>query len=156
MCRRHRRAGCRGGTTSGDVSASGIDLPLGDAPQGRSAILKLKRPRGQRVLDGRSGVRAGGRLFAGLSKMASPKNGTRSNGAMIPLSIELPLSPRRVRQVLILFVLQIQSATPETSVLSGPPPAYFSSFRPSCTFTFGVAVDRCVSLFLNCARTTLA
>jgi hypothetical protein len=74
---------------------------------------------------------------------------------MIPLNIELPLSPQCIRQVSIFFVFQIQSAMPETSVLSGRHPRILArSFQPSCTFTFGaaVAVDRCVSLFLNCAR----
>jgi hypothetical protein len=42
---------------------------------------------------------------------------------MIPLSIELPLSPRCIRQVVTLFVLQIQSANPEPQ-RSGPLPVY--------------------------------
>jgi len=44
--------------------------------QAKSTVLKEGRPRGQRVLDGRSGARAGGRVLAASSKMASVENDT--------------------------------------------------------------------------------
>jgi hypothetical protein len=74
---------------------------------------------------------------------------------MIPLSIELPLSPRCIRQVVTLFVLQIQSANPEPQCLQDRYPRILSSFVPTLSaFTLGAAVaaGRCVFLFLNRAR----
>jgi len=53
----------------------------------RSSGWKKKRPRGQRVLNGLSGVRVGGRAQAASSTAfhtASLENGIWSNTAMIP------------------------------------------------------------------------
>ena len=60
----NRRAELSRGATSSGASSSAIDQPSGETPRGRSGAGREWRPRGQRVLDGLSGTRAGGRVLA--------------------------------------------------------------------------------------------
>jgi hypothetical protein len=48
------------------ASSSAIDQPSGETPWGKSEAGRKEPPRGQRVLDGLSGARAGGRVLAAL------------------------------------------------------------------------------------------
>jgi hypothetical protein len=59
-----RRAELSRGATSIGASSSAIDQPSGETPRGRSWAGRERRPRGQRVLNGVSGARAGGRVLA--------------------------------------------------------------------------------------------
>jgi hypothetical protein len=70
-------------------SSPATDRPSGEMPFAKSIGLEEKRPRGQRVLDGLSGVRAGGRSKA-ASNTASFENGVWSNMTLIPLGIQPP------------------------------------------------------------------
>jgi hypothetical protein len=55
----------RGQRPRAGVSSSAIDQPSGETPWGKSEAGREGSPRGQRVLDGLSGARAGGRVLAG-------------------------------------------------------------------------------------------
>jgi len=55
-----RRAGVPHGLTSIGASSSAIDRPFGEMPRAKSSGWKKKDPRGQRVLNGVSGVRVSG------------------------------------------------------------------------------------------------
>jgi hypothetical protein len=46
------------------ASSPAIDQPFGETPWGKSEAGRKEPPRGQRVLDGLSGARAGGRVPA--------------------------------------------------------------------------------------------
>jgi hypothetical protein len=60
----NRRAELSRGATSRGASSSATDQPSGETPCGRLWAGRERRPRGQRVLDGVSGARAGGRVAA--------------------------------------------------------------------------------------------
>jgi hypothetical protein len=63
----NRRAELSRDVTSSGASSSAMDQPSGDTPRGRSWAGRERLPRGQRVLDGLSGLsgaRAGGRVLA--------------------------------------------------------------------------------------------
>ena len=67
----NRRAELSRGATSSGASSSAIDQPSGETPRGRSGAGRESRPRGQRVLDGVSGVRAEGRVLAISRRLSS-------------------------------------------------------------------------------------
>jgi hypothetical protein len=69
--------------TSSERRLSAIDRPLGEMPLARSIRLEERRSLGQRVLNGLSGVRVGGRSQA-ASGTVSFENDIESNTAMIP------------------------------------------------------------------------
>jgi hypothetical protein len=82
----NRRARLPRSVTSSGASSSAIDQPFGKTPHGKSRVGREKRPRGQRVLDGLSGARAGGRLLAGSEAFntVSFEDEIWSTAAMIP------------------------------------------------------------------------
>jgi len=73
------------GATSSEAWFPAIARPFGEAPLGHR-WLEEKRSRGQRILDGLSGVRAGGRVqgAAKAPNTSSVKTGFWSITAMIP------------------------------------------------------------------------
>jgi hypothetical protein len=60
----NRRAELSRGATSSGASSSAIDQPSGETPRGKSCAGREWRPRGQRLLGGVSGARAGGCVLA--------------------------------------------------------------------------------------------
>ena len=74
------------GVTSSEARFPAIDQPLGKTPVGPDHRLEAKRSRGQRVLDGLSGARAGGRVQAATKAFdtSSVETGVWSITAMIP------------------------------------------------------------------------
>jgi len=63
------------GATSGEISDPGTGRPFGETPRGGRCGWIRKFSRGQRVLDGLSGARAGGRAGASAVTSASAKDG---------------------------------------------------------------------------------
>ena len=74
---RNRRANLPRGVTSSEASSPAIGQPFGEQAVGQITGWKEKRSRGQRVLNGVSGVRAGGCVQAASksSNKASFENG---------------------------------------------------------------------------------
>jgi hypothetical protein len=73
------------GVTSSEAWSPAIDRPFGKMPLGLDRRLEAKRSRGQRVLDGLSGARAGGRVQTTKAfDTSSVETGVWSIAAMIP------------------------------------------------------------------------
>jgi hypothetical protein len=121
----------------------------------------MKRLRGQRVLDGVSGARAGGRVqpVSKASNTASFENGIRLKTAMISLGMQPPppavIAHDKVSFQVFYQVFKIRSATPETQIVQplrpSAPPAHSN---PLTCFAFGaVVVGWCVSLLFEADET---
>jgi hypothetical protein len=144
------RRGFRRGLTSSEASLPSIGKPVGETRRGQIVDLEGKPPRGQRVLDARSGVRAGDREYKESSnpESISIKNSFKQNGAVILLDIELPLSPRLRAascRLEVYFNFSRDASTPNhqhryTAYSACNTLAFFASSTSSCGRPFRISL----------------
>jgi hypothetical protein len=146
------RRGFRRGLTSSEASLPFIGKPVGETRRGQIVDLEGKPPRGQRVLDARSGVRAGDREYKESSnpESISIKNSFKQNGAVILLDIELPLSLRLRAascRLEVYFKFSRDASTPTISI--GIPRTQPATCSLSSPPALRLVADRFVSLLFS-------